>query len=52
MANGNLVVFQTDKDIAIEELKLAVGVLEMHPKTNMERIKSVKRVIEFLKGTS
>ena len=49
MANGNTITFQTDKDIAIEELTLALGVLDMYPKTNEERVKSIKRVIEYLK---
>lgn len=42
-------IFQTDKDIAIEELELALGVLSMYPKTNDERMKSIKRIIEYLK---
>ena len=51
MAHGNTITFQTDKDVAIEVLEMMVVKLDKytHGDMVMEKVKSLNRVIEYLK---
>ena len=44
------IIFQTDKDVAIEVLEMMVVKLDKytHGEMVMEKVKSIKRVIEYL----
>ena len=47
---ANIIIFQTDKDVAIEVLEMMVVKLDKytHGEMVMEKVKSIKRVIEYL----